>query len=316
MKKTVMLFLTLVLLASLVAVPVLADEPEPGPPPPDRERTVGKVIEIDDAAASFTVQPRFGDPVLVLTSDETEYFLKVNRGGLEPIGFDDLKVEDIVHVDGVPLQGVINATKVVIFPPEPLPIVWIHGFITAIDPAAGTFTLERRPPEQDVETPDDASLVPPDPVTVQTSNETEYYLMSHHGVVQPIRFDDLQLRDRVQVAGNWSGELIFDAVQVIVRPQEPPPPPPPPVQGIIMALDPETRVIGVETRLGDHPIRVFTTNSTLFIQQGSHSVSYPITYEDLKLRDRVKIDVTRVDGKIVARRVTVMKTGPKVPEEF
>lgn len=72
----------------------------------------GDISELDAAEGTLTVEPREGDPILIQTSEETQFFRTVRHGRLEQITFDDLAEGDWIKSRGEWEDEVFNASHV------------------------------------------------------------------------------------------------------------------------------------------------------------------------------------------------------------
>ena len=86
---------------------------------PPASHVHGSITALVPAAGTVVVQTRHSGEVLVQTFGETEFYRKSHQGGLEPITFDDLAVEDRVSVWGTWDGEVFNADKVIMESEEP-----------------------------------------------------------------------------------------------------------------------------------------------------------------------------------------------------
>ena len=293
MKK--LLVLTLLFALALTATPVLAHDG-------GMDRIAGEITALDGATGVITVQPRYGDPVTVQTSAETEFYRKVPQGGLEAIAFEDLTVGDRIAVEGAWDGDLFNADKVVVVAPTtPPPPAGdsVHGVIAALDAATGVIT---------VQTPAGAQ------VTVQTSAETEFYQVRHHGDLEPITFDDLVVGEGVRAKGAWNGD-VFEADRVIAMPTTPPPPPEM-VSGTIAALDADAGTITVQTCHDAAPLTVQTSAETEFYRMVHDGGLEEITFDDLVVGDRIAAE-GEWDGDMfnAGKVVTTPATPPPPPAE-
>ncbi|HFD39885.1 MAG TPA: hypothetical protein ENJ31_08605 [Anaerolineae bacterium] len=289
MKK--LLILSLLLALAVTASPALARG--------GADRIAGEITALDGATGVITLQPRYGDPATVQTSADTEFYRKVPRGGLEPITFEDLVVGDRIVVEGAWDGDLFNADEVVVVasatppPPPPPASDRFGGVITALDAANGTITLQARDGD----------------VTVQTSTETEFYRMQHHGDLQPITFDDLAVGDKVRVEGAWNGDL-FDADRVIAMPVAPPPPPEDMVGGVITALDAAAGTITIQSPHSADPITIQTSDETEFYRMIHQGGLEPITFDDLAVGDQIGAEGAWDGDLFNAEKVMVKSWSP------
>jgi hypothetical protein len=171
------------------------------PPPPPPGQVTGIVIGLDADAGTITVQPQARDAVVVQTTGDTRFSRQLAGGGLEPITFDDLALDDRVQARGAWDGDLFIARHVIVLvPPPPPPPEGVCGTIVELNAAEGTITVQ----------PQDG-----DPVLIQTTDETQFSRQLPGGLRLPLTFDDLQLRDPIRALGAWDGDE-FDAVQVIV----------------------------------------------------------------------------------------------------
>ena len=96
-------------------------------------------------------------------------------------------------------QG-IGRTGIEHRPSPPPRLDHIGGEIIDLDATAGTMSIQPLRGE---------------PVTVQTSEDTQFHRQLADGGCESISFGDLATGDNVQVQGEWDGEL-FNATRVIV----------------------------------------------------------------------------------------------------
>jgi hypothetical protein len=172
--------------------------------------------------------------------------------------------------------------------------VRVAGEITALDKATGQLTLKPRYR---------------DPITVQTSDLTEFYRKVHRDGLEPIYFDDLEVGAKVRVTGTWDGEVL-DASEVVMVP--PPPPLPVAIYGAISAIDSDNATLLVKLSSGDE-VTVQTLEVTQFYRVTQHGRLEPIAFEDLAIDDWVRVRGVR-DGEVLnAQRVTVMPLTPPPP---
>jgi outer membrane protein assembly factor BamB len=251
-------------------------------------RLDGKITAVDAGAATITVQPREGDPVTVQTSEDTKFFRKISPKNHVAITFDDLAIDDLLLVLGEWENETFNASRVIVLPPPPAKLV---GVITALDPDAGTITLQ--PKEGD-------------PVTVQTGENTKYFQIQRQGKPLLITFDDLVVGDKIVVLGYRDGE-VFNATKVVVLL----PPLPKPISGVIQALDPEAGTLTVNLKDKD-PLTIQTTEETKYFRR-TPTGQEEISFDDLALQDRVIVWVTRDGETIIAHKVLVIPPPPPKP---
>jgi hypothetical protein len=282
MKKHSVILVVVLLLTLLVAAsPVLADERP--------VRVAGEITAIDATVGQLTVLPRYRDPITVQTMEDTRFFRKVNHGGLEEISFESLVVGDRVQVVGTWDGDLLQAGKVIVVPPPPPPLVEIHGAISALDSENDTLIVKLEGGTE---------------VTVQTSEETEFYRVAQHGRLEPIAFEDLAVEDWVRVHG-LREEEVFLAKRVTVMPVAPPPP----LRlafGRIVRLDPEG-TFSLKPRRGNE-IPVGTGDETKFYRKLRWGRLEPISYSDLAVGDWVSV-LGRWDGAALNARAVIIMRG-------
>lgn len=176
------------------------------------EHMIGTVTKVDPAAHTVTVkEDKTGTETLVML-ENTKTLLKVPPGAKDlksasRITAADLQVGDRVDVRGSKPQdnpNAIAARSVVLMSARDLAqahqaemAAWQHstaGTVTSVDAAAGTLNITVRTPEG------------PKPVTVKTSNSTDFTRYSADTPKTPVRSQlaDIQLGDQVRVIGEKS----------------------------------------------------------------------------------------------------------------
>ncbi len=260
-KRFTILILALLLLVVAVS-PTLAFE-RPG-------HIAGEITVINTDTAQLTVRLRYGAPVTVQIEDETEFLLKVEDVGLEPITFEDLDVGDRIHVWGTWDEGVLYASKVIVMPESKMILDTLQGTVSVLDSVNLTITVTAG--EEDL-------------VVVQTTEETKFYRVVQHGRLELIAFADLVVGDRVKAQGDWDGE-IFNAQRIMVMPLKPTSPPPNRASGEITAL--VDAGFTLEKR-GGYEINVTTSAETKFYAAIRRGQLKAITFEDLALEDMVVV---------------------------
>jgi hypothetical protein len=185
----------------LTATQVIVLPPPPPPPPPPAQRLGGIITALDPDAGTIVVQRREGEPATIQTTADTEFLRQVPNTEPAPITFADLALRMTITASGA-WQGDLFAADVVVVMPAtpPPPAEHLGGVIIALDAGAGTITLKRLNRE---------------PVTVQTSADTEFLRRLPNGKVQMITFADLAKGLQITVEGAWEGE-VFNASQVVV----------------------------------------------------------------------------------------------------
>jgi len=166
------------------------------------KRISGIITRLDPGSQALAVKPRDGEPVEVHTFDETHFYRLLRHGRLLPIAFEDLAVGDWVKVQGAMDGEILLARRVTVLPLKPgdHPPSTIAGKIGRIDDSAN-FSLNRRHGE---------------PVKVVTDEETKFYRTLPWGRLEPIRFEDLAVGQKVLVQGARNDEGAFSADVVIV----------------------------------------------------------------------------------------------------
>ncbi len=230
----------------------------------------GEITVINTDTVQLTVRLRYGAPVTVQIGDDTEFLLKVEDVGLEPITFEDLVVGDRIHVWGTRDEGVLYASKVIVMPESKMISDTLQGTVSVLDSVNLTITVMAG--EEDL-------------VVVQTTEETKYYRVVRHGRLELIAFSDLVVGDRVKAQGDWDGE-IFNAWRVMVMPLKPASPPPNRASGEITALG--AAGFTLEKR-GGYEINVTTSAETKFYEAVRRGRLEAITFDDLALEDMVVV---------------------------
>jgi hypothetical protein len=178
------------------------------------EHVIGTISALDPATRSITIkEDKTGTEDRILVGN-TRTLLKVAPGAKDlksatRIQADDLAVGDRVDVRGFKAEGdasAIAARSVVLMSARDLEQAhqaqaaeWQHsspGIVTAVDPAAGKFTIMTRTPEG------------PKPVTVATSNSTQFTRYSPDTPQTPVpsQLAQLQVGDQVRIIGSKSND--------------------------------------------------------------------------------------------------------------
>lgn len=153
----------------------------------------------------------------IFVTEATEFYRLDPTAGLVPITFDDLRVDDLVHVTGTLFEGKFTARKVVVLPPRPVPFTLL-GQITEIPTDTGREGERAFTAKVHRGTGPARGLVGEEVVVVTT--ESTLFFACEAGDCRPITFDDLAVGNWVHVAGRTL-EGTFTA-RVVVR-QAPPP---------------------------------------------------------------------------------------------
>jgi len=204
---------TLVQMLFLAAVMFSQAQEAPTPAKQPLEHVIGAVTAVDGAAHTVTVkEDKTGASQTILVGN-TKTLLKVEPGAKDlknavRITADDLQVGDRVDVRGLKTDAAdtLVARSVVLMSARDLQqahqaqaAAWQHataGVVSAVDPAAGKITLN-------VRTPDGTK-----PVTVQTSNATEFtrYSPDNPKMPAPSQLVQIQPSDQVRVIGDKSDD--------------------------------------------------------------------------------------------------------------
>ncbi len=220
MKKRLM-FLFLVLLLAVGAMPALAADPNP-PAPPSRFVLWGTVTAIDAANHTFNVhvviyRGNRGAPpttATIHTNQRTHFAIHTNTGNV-PGAFTDVALNQTLMILGVRAQGNFYAQDVLINAPLPPQMFSITGAITALDGAAHTITLEvgrALPPS--------LGIMPGDSVVITTDANTRFCAANQGQPCTPITFADLAVADHVMTNGALVNS-VFLARQVVKLPAPP-----------------------------------------------------------------------------------------------
>lgn len=168
------------------------------------------------------------------------------------------------------------------------------GEITAIDNSLDQLTLKPRFH---------------DPITVQSTADTEFWRKVPNDGLEVIGFDDLADEDQIYVHGSWDDETII-AEKIVVIPARSPVPFT--KFGTISDLDPGSGIMTLDLRIGDELV-VQTTAQTRFYRTAWRGRMDPIAFEDLAVGDLVKVHGDLEGANLNAEKVTLMPLIP-VPQ--
>lgn len=217
MKKT-MMFLFLVLLLALSAVPTLAADQNP-PMPPSRFVMWGTVTVVNTTNHTFSVNVLIyrgvgGAPPTTATlgiNQRTRFVIHTNTGNV-PGTFADVVVGRTLMINGVRAQGHFTAEMVLINAPLPPQMFNITGKITALNGTTHTLTLEvgrALPPS--------LGILPGDSVVITTNANTHFCDASQEHPCTPITFAGLAVNNYVMTNGALVSGA-FQAQQVVKLP--------------------------------------------------------------------------------------------------
>jgi len=184
----------------------------------------------------------------------------------EPLALADLKIGDVVRVEGT-LQagGKVLAREIERLAPPGLNEALLRGMVTSVDASRATFTVSG--------------------LTVSTDASTK--------LVGIATLADLKVGDRVLVQGTLQPDGSVKARLVVKRPAAPAVRDEVEIEGAITSITaPDRFQVAGKT--------VVTNSSTRL--EGEHDM--PLTFADLKVGDRVEVEgVAQADGTILARKV-------------